>query len=249
MAREIEIKVRVSDSSAFVRFLHKEAEFMGEQHQVDEYFTPPDRDFTAVRPVNEWLRLRTSEQRRGHLRSGSALGDHSSEVKETLQCSINYKLWHRDPVSGTSLYGDESESGVSDIKAVRDILIALKFRNLCTVDKIRKTWRIVIPDRLADGPSAKQDRESMPSGSSMSDSASGSDSRMTNTDNQVAYEIALDREKTLGDFVEVELIGETMKDVAIVRDEMLAFLHAHGITNPDADQVGYPYLLMFGDHQ
>ena len=66
MSREIEIKVRVKDSTAFVQFLDAEAEFTGEQHQVDEYFNPPDRDFTAVRPVNEWLRLRTETRSNQH---------------------------------------------------------------------------------------------------------------------------------------------------------------------------------------
>lgn len=184
MTREIEIKVRVSDSTKFVEFLTAEAEFLGEAHQVDEYFTPPDRDFTAARPVNEWLRLRTTDK-------GS---------------SINYKYWHRDD-RGISQYADEHESSIGSPETLRGILSALKFRSLCTVDKIRKTWRYN------------------------------------------DYEIALDHEKTLGDFVEVELIGETTEAVPKVRAGMLAFLRAHGITDPDADQVGYPYLLLFGDKQ
>ncbi len=218
----------------------KNAEFLGEQHQVDEYFTPPDRDFTAERPVNEWLRLRT-ETRSGETRSGR-----TSEVSESLtseveeeriqeertQSSINYKLWHRDPADGRSLYADEHESSVGDAAALREIFTAIKFRKLCTVDKVRKTWRYQIsPDpslqKRGTPPFAKGGGEGFIPGET--------------------YEIALDHEKTLGDFVEVELIGETTKDVATIRDEMLAFLHAHGISDPDADQVGYPYLLLFGD--
>ena len=219
MPREIEIKVRVSDSAELVRFLNAEAEFTGEQHQMDEYFTPPDRNFTAVRPVNEWLRLRTTDQ-------GS---------------SINYKLWHRDE-RDASQYADESESAIGDVAALGEILLALKFRSLCTVDKIRRTWRIVIPDA-----NSVRDPESRKHGSRLPAGEAGVEPGMTASKDGVIYEIALDREKTLGDFVEVELIGETDKPVPQIRAEMLQFLRNHGITEPNADNVGYPYLLLFGE--
>ena len=58
---EIEIKVRVEDEHTLVNFLEKQGTFHGEHHQVDEYYMPAHKDYLAVRPANEWLRLRTSD--------------------------------------------------------------------------------------------------------------------------------------------------------------------------------------------
>ena len=58
---EIEIQVNIENSKPLIEFLEKNAEFKLEEHQIDEYFSPAHRDFVAVRPVNEWLRLRNSK--------------------------------------------------------------------------------------------------------------------------------------------------------------------------------------------
>ena len=58
---EIEIQVNVEKIEPFLEFLTKSGQFVGEKHQVDEYFTPTHRDFLAVRPAVEWLRLRNSD--------------------------------------------------------------------------------------------------------------------------------------------------------------------------------------------
>jgi len=71
---EVEIQVQVENTGKLLAFLKKEGRFLGEKHQIDKYFTPAHRDFTKVRPINEWLRLRDS--------SGKFY--------------INYKNWHRE---------------------------------------------------------------------------------------------------------------------------------------------------------
>lgn len=116
--KEFEIQVKIEKLQPLVELLQQEGEFKGEKHQVDEYFSPPHRDFTAVRPVAEWLRLRES--------SGKA--------------TINYKFWNRDG-QGRSTYADEYETEVKDIAVLRKIFEILNFRKICVVDKVRKSWK------------------------------------------------------------------------------------------------------------
>ena len=114
---EIENQVKIEDSKSLLEFLKKNAEFQKEQHQIDEYFSPPHRDFIEVRPVKEWLRLRDS-------------GD---------KHSINYKNWHYDD-DGKSQYCDEYETEVEDLNKLRKIIDVLNFKSIVIVDKVRKTW-------------------------------------------------------------------------------------------------------------
>ena len=114
---EIEIKVRVEDEHTLVNFLEKQGTFHGEHHQVDEYYMPAHKDYLAVRPANEWLRLRTSD--------GTA--------------SIAYKNWHRNS-NGTSSYCDEIETGVESFDQLGKIFDAIDMKSLAVVDKIRKAW-------------------------------------------------------------------------------------------------------------
>lgn len=117
MSKEIEIQVHIEKVKPLLAMLSEEGNFVYENRQIDEYFTPPDHDFTAVRPLAEWLRLRDSDGK----------------------YSINYKYWHYDN-SGRSHHCDEYESPIADIVAMRDMLLALKFRKLITVDKVRKAF-------------------------------------------------------------------------------------------------------------
>jgi adenylate cyclase, class 2 len=116
--KEFEIQVRVENLAPLLAELEKNGEFKGEKRQIDEYFSPAHRDFTAVRPVAEWLRLRES--------GGKA--------------TINYKFWNRDE-KGRSTYADEQETAVGDIAVLRKIFEILNFRKICTVDKVRKAWQ------------------------------------------------------------------------------------------------------------
>lgn len=114
---EIEIKVRVENSKALIEFLKTSGEFISENHQVDEYFSPNYKDFLSIRPVAEWLRLRNSNDK----------------------CSINYKNWHFDE-NGKSHYCDEFETKIESADQLNNILSALNFKSIVTVDKLRKTY-------------------------------------------------------------------------------------------------------------
>lgn len=114
---EIEIQVRIENSRDLLKFLKKSAKFIAEEHQVDRYFTPADRNFISVKPVKEWLRLREA--------SG--------------KYSINYKNWHYDK-DGRSQYSDEYETKIEEIEPFEKIFSALKMKQLATVDKTRKIW-------------------------------------------------------------------------------------------------------------
>lgn len=114
---EIEIQVNIEKQKPLENFLKKKADFKYENHQIDEYFSPAHRDFIGVRPVKEWLRLRSSDGK----------------------YSINYKNWHFDK-SGKSYYCDEYETKIDDLTKLKKILKALNFQSLVTVDKVRKVW-------------------------------------------------------------------------------------------------------------
>ena len=115
--KEIEIQVQIQRSNKLISFLEKNGKFVGQQHQVDTYFTPAYRDFTGVRPILEWLRLRKSGKK----------------------YSINYKNWHLEK-DGRSHFCDEYESEISDLKQLKNIFRALNMKKLVTVEKTRKIW-------------------------------------------------------------------------------------------------------------
>ncbi len=114
---EIEIQVNVENPKPLLEFLKANGVFQSEKHQLDEYFSPAHKDFLAVRPVAQWLRLRDA--------SG--------------KYSINYKNWHFDK-KGKSYYCDEFETKLDGIEQAREILMALNLKSIVTVDKLRKTW-------------------------------------------------------------------------------------------------------------
>jgi len=116
--REIEIQVKIENSTNLLDFLAQNAQFQKESHQVDTYYCPPHRGFLAMRPVEEWLRLRDSNGR----------------------YSITYKNWHYEG-NGKSNYCDEYETPVENLESLQKILGVLNFKPITTVDKLRKTWR------------------------------------------------------------------------------------------------------------
>ncbi len=115
---EIEIKVKVENIVPLINFLKANAKRLFSKRQIDEYYTPAHRDFLKAEPIEEWLRLRDSDG----------------------AYSINYKKWHYEGKT-TSNYCDEYETPVTDIEALRKILIALDFKALITVDKQRESWQ------------------------------------------------------------------------------------------------------------
>jgi len=114
---EIEIQVKIENSQPLLEFLEKKGEFKSEKHQIDEYFSPAHRDFVAVRPAKEWLRLRNADN----------------------IYSINYKNWYFNE-QGESHHCDEYESKIENLGKVKKIFQALNFKSLVVVDKIRKIW-------------------------------------------------------------------------------------------------------------
>lgn len=115
---EIEIQVQVQKVKPLLDFLRKSAKLVGQFHQVDQYFTPHHRNFIAIRPTDEWLRLRDS--------SG--------------KFSINYKNWHHDKKTGKTNHCDEYETKVEDISPLRKIFTALDIKPITTVNKKRQIW-------------------------------------------------------------------------------------------------------------
>lgn len=115
--KEIEIQVQIEKSKKLLIFLKTNATFLGKAHQVDKYFSPAHRDFTKVRPVVEWLRLRDS--------SG--------------KYSINYKNWHHDK-DGRSHFCDEYESSIESLEQLEKIFRSLNTKKITTVDKTRKIY-------------------------------------------------------------------------------------------------------------
>ncbi len=115
--REIEIKVKVEDQRPLLAFLKKKARYIGSRRQIDEYFVPAHRNFLAVYPVKEWLRLR----------------------EENGKYKITYKGFYYGK-DGKPTSCDEFETGLDDIGQARKIFKALNMRPIVKVDKVRRTW-------------------------------------------------------------------------------------------------------------
>ncbi len=178
---EIEIQVNIERADQLLGFLNRKAEFRGEVHQVDEYFSPiGERDFLARRPVAEWLRIRS-------------IGD---------KHSLNYKNHHYE-ADGRSYQRDEYETPIVDVQQIKNILLALNFKTAVVVDKIRKIW-------------VYQN-----------------------------WEFAVDSVVGLGNFVEIEYIGQEEVDAKQVCDEMMVFLKTMDCGEIKRNFQGYPFLLLF----
>ena len=62
------------------------------------------------------------------------------------------------------------------------------------------------------------------------------------------YEIAIDAVKDLGDFVEIEYIGnDSQMDPKKITDEMILFLKKLGVGKITRNHVGYPFIMLFPD--
>lgn len=178
---EIEIQANVEYIEPLMKFLEEKADFKSERYQLDEYYTPSDKDFTATRPVLKWLRLR------------DAAGKYS----------INYKNWHLDK-EGKTNHCDEYETKIDDINTLRNIFLAIGFKQIVKVEKVRKDWHF-------------ED-----------------------------YGISIDSVKGLGDFVEIEYIGDDNDaDPKKVTDSMIEFLKNLGCGKVIRNYQGYPFLLLF----
>lgn len=115
---EIEIKVKVENSSALMEELKRNGSLLYEDYQKDSYYTPAHRNFVEVSPVKEWLRVRDSNGK----------------------YFINYKKWIYD-ADGKSNHCNEHETGVVSLEEITKILLALDFKPLITVEKKRSAWK------------------------------------------------------------------------------------------------------------
>ena len=113
---EIEIQARVEKSDALKKFLEEQANFVAENRQIDEYFTPAHKNFVEVKPIEEWCRIRD----------------------EKGKFTINYKKWHYE--NGIGTYADEFETEIGDKDTSRKIFTALDLKSLVVVDKTRRKY-------------------------------------------------------------------------------------------------------------
>ncbi len=114
---EIEIKVKIERSENLQKLLESEGKLKYTDKQIDEYYTPAHKNFVSVEPVVEWLRLRDSNGK----------------------FSINYKHWIAGD-DGQTNHCDEHETKIENLEAMRNILKALDFKYLITVNKERRAW-------------------------------------------------------------------------------------------------------------
>jgi adenylate cyclase class 2 len=113
---EIEIQVQVENIEPLLSFLQEHGTKGLENRQIDTYYTPANKHYTAENPVKEWLRLRNAD------------GTYS----------INYKhFYYKD---GKSSYCDEYETSVDSIEQMQHIFTALDIQEVCVVDKKRSIY-------------------------------------------------------------------------------------------------------------
>ena len=113
---EIEIQARIEKTNKLKDFLDKEAKFVSEKQQIDEYFVPAHRNFLNTKPIQEWFRLRN----------------------EKGVYSLNYKKWYYE--NGIGQYADEFETKIDDAESARKILLAIDCKSIVVVDKNRKKY-------------------------------------------------------------------------------------------------------------
>lgn len=113
MAYEIELKLKLYNANDVVEFLSNNAKFLYEEHQIDDYYTPPHKNFFAdMNKVTEWFRVRKTNDKN----------------------SITYKDYSK------ITYCTELESVVEAVDDVEQILVVLDFKKIVTVDKKRRSW-------------------------------------------------------------------------------------------------------------
>lgn len=117
--QEVEIRYEVKNDKKFMKLLDEKAKKIYENHQVDEYYNPPHRNFLEKEPAVEWLRIRQTEDK----------------------SSINYKNWYLDK-NGIGTHCDEYETDLEEAAQVRKIFKSLNFKKLVTVDKKRIAYEI-----------------------------------------------------------------------------------------------------------
>lgn len=114
---EIEIQVEIEKVKPLLKFLKDKGQFIDSSKESDEYFIPCCRNFTDVKPTKEWLRLRD----------------------KAGKFTITYKNWYYEK-NGKSTHADEYETVVENVKQLKNIFLALKFRSLAKIEKVREKY-------------------------------------------------------------------------------------------------------------
>lgn len=116
---EVEIKIPLNkkDFLRIKKYLRKFTKFVKSSRHIDDYYTPKHKSFLEPKFPFEWLALRQ--------RDGRVL--------------FNYKHWYPEGIKNTT-HCDEYETEVGDAKQFENILKALDFKKILTIDKTRETY-------------------------------------------------------------------------------------------------------------
>lgn len=115
MKQEIEIQVIIKNPTEVEKKLRKVGKFVKTRKQIDKYFVPPDRDFFAIEPPIEYLRVRY-EKDKNHL---------------------NYSFLHFDK-NNQLIVTDEYETLTKEPEIIEEIFKKIGMIPKVTVEKIRK---------------------------------------------------------------------------------------------------------------
>lgn len=121
----VEVEIKSAIGVLTKEQLQEAAEKMGfvqadSLREIDVYFNGNDRNFIKT---DEALRLRCCHNHRA----------------ETCETFITYKGPKLDQESSTRL---EYETGVGDLSVMKDLLTALGYKEVFTVDKTRQEWKL-----------------------------------------------------------------------------------------------------------
>lgn len=116
---EIEIKVKIDNFDLLKDSLPKFGKLVKSIQQIDEYYTPIQRDFFAVKPHPvEWLRIRTNPDK--------------------VIFEYDKSIGKRE--DGLQDYAQEYETEIKQPDELRKILEFLDFKKVAIVDKQREYW-------------------------------------------------------------------------------------------------------------
>lgn len=121
-SKEIEIKLQLREEEylQILQILQKKGEFIREQHQIDEYYSPVDKSFYDA--GDRCLRIRT----------------------ENSRSILSYKQIHNENTD--QQYIEEYETLIGDLKMAGCILTSLNFVREIVIDKHRIEY--MLPDNV-----------------------------------------------------------------------------------------------------
>jgi len=115
---EVEIKIKVDNFNLLKKALMGNGKLIKSIRQVDEYYTPCQRNFFKQKNPTEWLRVRTNPDKT------------IFEYDKSINMQEN----------GQQDYAQEYETEVKQPEELKKILKFLDFKKVITVDKKREYW-------------------------------------------------------------------------------------------------------------